>query len=109
MPRYTVLSPLTHDGKYFAAGASVEMSEAQAAPLLGAVIEPAAEDITPLLDRTIREIVNAITERDAQGAPTISDEDLAALLDAEVNGKTRKTLVEAIAAEQADRAEAAKK
>ncbi|MGE0671965.1 MAG: hypothetical protein AB7O64_02810 [Methylibium sp.] len=45
MPKYTVKSPLDHDGKRYAIGKSVELTEEEAEPLLGHTVElpPAAE------------------------------------------------------------------
>ncbi len=46
MPKYTVKSPLHHDGKEYAIGATVEMDERAAASLAG-VVEPEAEKSPP--------------------------------------------------------------
>ncbi len=39
---YTVLSPLQHDLEDYAVGGEVELTEAQAAPLLGHTVQPKA-------------------------------------------------------------------
>lgn len=39
---YTVTSPLEHDGELYAVGDPVELTDAQAAPLLGLVVSRAA-------------------------------------------------------------------
>lgn len=41
---YEVVSPLSHDGVAFAVGEGVELTEAQAAPLLGHTVQPIAAD-----------------------------------------------------------------
>ena len=38
---YIVISPLEHDGDQFAPGATIELTDAQAAPLLGHTVTPA--------------------------------------------------------------------
>lgn len=112
MPKYTVKSPIQHDGERFEIGEPFECSIKTAEPLLavGALGEPETSEPAPadpllaLLDKPIREIVAAIQDHDpATGAPTISDADLTALLEAETNGKTRKGLMAAIVEEQRDR------
>lgn len=37
---YTVISPLEHDLELYAVGKEVELTEAQAAPLLGHTVQP---------------------------------------------------------------------
>lgn len=46
MPKYKVKSPLSHDGKDHKIGASVEMTEEQAKPLLGHTLALPGEDLT---------------------------------------------------------------
>lgn len=46
MPKYKVKSPLTHDGADYAIGASVEMNEKQAEPMLGSVLCVPGQDLT---------------------------------------------------------------
>ncbi len=58
------------------------------------------EAIAKLLDGSIDKIVEVITARDAGGAAQVSDDQLAAILDAEQNGKARKTLLVEIENEQ---------
>lgn len=41
MPKYTVKSPLDHDGKRYAIGQAVELTEEEAESLLGHTVEPA--------------------------------------------------------------------
>lgn len=38
--RYEVVSPLRHDGEPYAVGDEIDLSEAQAAPLLGHTVAP---------------------------------------------------------------------
>lgn len=46
MPKYTVKSALQHDGKDYKIGSSIEMTEEQAAPLLGHTLARPGEDLT---------------------------------------------------------------
>lgn len=46
MPKYKVKSPLSHDGEDFKIGATVEMSEKQAQPLLGHTLMLPGEELT---------------------------------------------------------------
>lgn len=46
MPKYKVKSPLSHDGKDHKIGATVEMTEEQAQPLLGHTLALPGEDLT---------------------------------------------------------------
>jgi hypothetical protein len=41
---YTVIDPLKFDGDDYAVGDTVELTEAQAAPLLGTVVKPVATE-----------------------------------------------------------------
>ena len=68
------------------------------------VEEPEADPLLDLLDNSIPIIVEAITARDENGAPTITDEGLAKLKAAEEDGNTRKGLMSAIAEEELGRA-----
>lgn len=46
MPKYKVKSPLSHDNKDYAIGATVEMTEEQAQPLLGHTLARPGEELT---------------------------------------------------------------
>lgn len=73
--------------------------------------EPApADPVLQLLDQSVEHVATAIRARGEDGLPVITDAQLAALRQAEENGKTRKTMIGAIdeetvrrASERADR------
>lgn len=57
-----------------------------------------------LLDGNVSDIVAAIAERGEDGTPMLSDDELIRLGEAEANGKTRKSLMEALNKERVQRA-----
>lgn len=81
--------------------------------LRGGSAEPAPAPVRPadpvleLLDQNVAEIIKAIEARDEQGRPTVSDDDVLRLKQAEEDGKTRKTLMKAIDEEWVRRADEA--
>lgn len=67
------------------------------------------DPLLELLDQPVATIVKAIEERDEQGKPVLSDDELIRLGEAEANGKTRKTLMKALDEERVTRADEAQK
>ena len=64
-----------------------------------------ADTILEILDGTVKEIEKAVEERDADGHPVLSDDQLVRLKQAEENGNTRKGVIGAIDQEWLKRAD----
>lgn len=62
------------------------------------------DKLLELLDQGVREIAKAIEARNPDGTPVLSSDELERLAAAEANGKTRKTLMEALNHERIRRA-----
>jgi len=66
--------------------------------------EPKPDALLALLDNNVPVIVDAITARDDNGKPTLTDTELVRLKAAEEGGNTRSTLMKAFAEEELRRA-----
>jgi len=84
MPRYTVHSPLLHDGTRYDAGATVAMTEAQAKSLLErGTLTPAAES-SPVEAMTVPELTEALEKLGVEIPKGAKKADLVALYEAAV-------------------------
>jgi hypothetical protein len=76
------------------------------APAMAAAPVQPADAILALLDQKVSDVVAAIKERDEQGNPVLTDDQVLRMKQAEENGKTRKSLMKALDEEWLARAEA---
>jgi len=84
MPRYTVHSPLLHDGTRYDAGAMVAMTEAQAKSLLErGTLTPAAAG-NPVREMTMAELTEALEKLGVEIPKGAKKADLVALYEAAV-------------------------
>ena len=98
------LMPIYVNGTMIPPGESRDFDEADLPPEHRAPETPPAEDLPP---DPLVELVKTSVKVIVAGFETLSDEDLARLQGIEQEGQNRKSLLEAIAAEQLKRADAA--
>ncbi len=98
MPKYTALTPVKHDGKRYAAGASIDLTKAEAEALPDGTVEvPRAEDLAA---RKAAEKAEAARKQRAEAeAADIAEAERKAREDAEA---AEKAEAERLAAEQAE-------
>lgn len=79
MPKYTALTPIEHDGKPYAEGEPITLTEDQAAPLLALkAVEPAPISKAEAARRAAEEEARRKAEAEAEAAAKAEAERLAA-------------------------------